>query len=38
MNFKLFWCRKLDNAEEKMHPSTIFFFRKKRKTLVVCIP
>lgn len=24
MNFKLFWCRKLDNAEEKTHPSTIF--------------
>jgi len=31
MNFKLVSCRKLDNAEEKMHPSTIFFFRKKEK-------
>jgi hypothetical protein len=31
MNFKLFWCRKLDNAGEKMHLSTIFFFRKKDK-------
>jgi hypothetical protein len=33
MNFKLFWCRKLDNEEEKTHPSTIFSSDKKKNSL-----
>ncbi len=32
MNFKLSWCRKLDNAEEKTHPSTIFSSEKKKNS------
>jgi hypothetical protein len=32
MNFKLFWCRKLDNGEEKTHPSTTFSSGKKKNS------
>jgi hypothetical protein len=33
MNFKLFCCRKLDNAEEKTHPSTTFSSEKEEEKL-----
>jgi len=32
MDFKLSWCRKLDNAEEKTHPSTVFSSEKTKNS------